>query len=245
MGRLLVVSGPSCVGKGPLFNAFSVFYPDKFQEWDKLVLYNSRPPRPGEKDGIDYHFRTRKDIESLKDNDKFRVFEVRADIQALNIEDLNNGLADGNIYFEGNPFVGTTLLDISLKEGFPVTSIFLSPLSKEEILFLRDHDDKIDLSSLLAEIMRRKLLRRIKRHKTDISLKDLQDIEKRAGSAYEEIKYAYKYQFVIPNHDGEDSDNWNSFYYPLAEARQVLLEFLRILDGSGTRLSERWDKNLL
>lgn len=245
MGRLLVVSGPSCVGKGPLFHAFSVFYPDKFQEWDKLVLYNSRPPRPGEKDGIDYHFRTRKDIESLKDNDKFRVFEVRADIQALNIEDLNNGLADGNIYFEGNPFVGTTLLDISLKEGFPVTSIFLSPLSKEEILFLRDHDDKIDLSSLLAEIMRRKLLRRIKRHKTDISLKDLQDIEKRAGSAYEEIKYAYKYQFVIPNHDGEDSDNWNSFYYPLAEARQVLLEFLRILDGSGTRLSERWDKNLL
>ena len=82
-------------------------------------------------------------------------------------------------------------------------------------------------------------------HKTEISLKDLQDIEKRAGSAYEEIKYAYRYQFVIPNHDGEDSDNWNSFYYPLAEARQVLLEFSRILDGSGTRLSERWDKNFL
>jgi guanylate kinase len=49
MGRFIILSGPSCVGKGPLHSAFSKFYPEMAASLHKLVLYNCRSPRPGER----------------------------------------------------------------------------------------------------------------------------------------------------------------------------------------------------
>jgi hypothetical protein len=65
-GRLVILSGPSCVGKSPLHRALARFHPELSDRLHKLVLINSRAPRPGEFDGKDYHFRTRSQIESLK-----------------------------------------------------------------------------------------------------------------------------------------------------------------------------------
>ena len=55
--RLIIFSGPSCGGKSPLAKAIAKFYPDLHTGLKPLILYNSRQPRPGEIDGIDYHFR--------------------------------------------------------------------------------------------------------------------------------------------------------------------------------------------
>ena len=66
MGRLVILSGPSCVGKGPLYAALRRFYPTWADRLDRLVLYDSRAPRPGETDGVDYHFRSRSFIEALR-----------------------------------------------------------------------------------------------------------------------------------------------------------------------------------
>ena len=65
MSRFVMLSGPSCVGKGPLYSALRKFYPDLAGRLDKIVLYNSRDPRPGEQEGIDYYFRPRSEIEEL------------------------------------------------------------------------------------------------------------------------------------------------------------------------------------
>ena len=47
-----------------------------------------------------------------------------------------------------------------------------------------------------------------------VTLRDLENIEKRASSAYRELHEAHYFQHVIPNHDGEDSENWDAFYHP-------------------------------
>jgi guanylate kinase len=47
MGRFVMLSGPSCVGKGPLHNALKRFYPYLEQKLEKLILFNSRAPRTG------------------------------------------------------------------------------------------------------------------------------------------------------------------------------------------------------
>src|SRR5207302_10597312 len=117
--------------------------------------------------------------------------------------------------------------------------VFLSPLSREEILFLRD-EAHVSLPDLVAEVMRRKLLRRAHRQKTDLSLKDPEEIERRAGSAYRELKEAQQFEYVIPNHEGEDSDNWEAFYYPLGDARRVLLAVVALLRGEGPKGVEKW-----
>jgi guanylate kinase len=130
-GRLIILSGPSCVGKSPLTRALARFYPAIWDRLRKLVLFNSRSPRPGERDGEDYHFR------------------ILADVNRL--------------------------------------SIFLSPLSKDEIVYLTAPERHVRLPELVTDVMRRKLLRRTRRQKGELSLKDLENIETRASSAYREL----------------------------------------------------------
>jgi guanylate kinase len=93
--------------------------------------------------------------------------------------------------------------------------------------------------------MRRKLLRRTRRQKGELSAKDLENIETRASSAYRELQEAWHFQYVIPNHDGEDSDHWDAFYYLIGDARKTLEAFVALLQGSVPPGVEHWDQDLL
>ncbi len=244
MGRLIILSGPSCVGKGPLHNAYNKFYPEHTASLRKLVLYNCRSPRPGEIEGKDYYFRSREEIEGFLEKGNFIVLDVRGDLQAVDMNDAERKLGAGDLFFEGNPFVGRKLQE-AFSSKVTVLSIFLSPLSQEEILFLRSHERSLSFADFLTDLMRRKLLRRTQRQKSILSLKDLENIERRATSTYTELKEAWNFEHVIPNHDGEDSENWDAFYYPVGDARKALLTFADLVDGKATPLAEKWDKGLL
>ena len=73
-GRLVVVSGPSGAGKTTLL--------DRVMERCPVPLIRSisattRPPRPGEVDGVDYHFLTPEQFEAGRDKGEFlECFEV-------------------------------------------------------------------------------------------------------------------------------------------------------------------------
>jgi guanylate kinase len=207
------------------------------------VLYNDRAPRPGEADGVDYHFRSRAHIEGLRDDPRFAVLEVRGDLQALDLVGLQSQLAGGDAFFEGNPFVGQALLARPELEGVERLSAFLAPLSRDELVFLKAQG--ADLQALVTDVMRRKLLRRTRRQKGELSAKDLENIEKRAGSALRELAMAHWFGCVIPNHDGEDSENWEAFYDPLGDARRALLAFVDLLEGRRPASAETWEEGLI
>jgi len=244
MGRLVILSGPSCAGKSPLHAALCKFYPELGSALTKLVLHNSRAPRPGEVDGEAYHFRRREEIEALSGDSNYLVLEVRGDLQALDLSKLKKLLAAGNALFEGNPFIGRKLQS-AVHSRTGVLGVFLSPLSKEEIIYLNAPARNVSLPDFVAEMMRRKLLRRTQGQKRALSLKDLETIERRAVSAYTELKEAWHFDYVIPNHDGEDSDNWEAFYYPVGDARKALLAFVDLLEGKIPALAEKWSQDLL
>ena len=244
-GRLVILSGPSCVGKSPLDRALARFHPELHRRLQKLVLYNSRAPRPGEKDGVDYHFRTRAQIEAMRPEERFAVLDVRGDLQALDLPELAVLLEHGDAFFEGNPFVGRLLQTHPLMAKVQRLSVFLAPLSKDEILFLKDPARSLSLPDLITDVMRRKLLRRTRHQKGELSAKDLENIERRAGSAFRELQEAVHFEWVIPNHDGEESDNWEAFYYPLGEARRALLAVVDLLEGRTPSCAEKWDAGLL
>lgn len=235
-GRLVILSGPSCVGKTPLYKSLGKFHLGLFAKLQKLVLVNSRAPRPGELDPVDFHFRTRAQVEALRRDERYAVLEARADLQAVDLEELKSLPQRGDVLFEGNPYIGRAL------QTHPR---LVSPLSKEEIAYLRAPERNVSLHELLTDIMRRKLLRRTRRQKAELSLRDLEDVETRASSAYRELQEASHFQYVIPNHDGEDSDNWEAFYYLIGDARKALEGFAGLLNGSVPPGVEQWEEDLL
>jgi guanylate kinase len=244
-GRLVILSGPSCVGKSPLYKALAKFHPELTDRLHKLVLMNSRTPRPGELDGKDYYFRTRNQIEALKKDGRYVVLEVRGDLQALDIRELKDALQNGHAFFEGNSFMGRALETHPSLAHVSRLSIFLSPLSKGEITYLKAPEHHLSLREFVTDVMRRKLLRRARRQKGELSARDLEDIETRASSAFRELQDAWHFQYVIPNHDGEDSDNWEAFYFLIGDARKTLGAFADLLKGSVPPDVEQWDENVL
>lgn len=246
MSRFVMLSGPSCVGKGPLYHALRKFYPDLAGRLQQIVLYNSRDPRPGEQEGVDYYFRPRAEIEELAKKPGFISAIVRGDLQAIEIASIRAILdLDKDAFFEGNPFIPAKLGELKELQEIQTLKVFLAPLSQEEIVFLKDPQQRTDLEKLLPDIMRRKLLRRTKRQKINLSLKDLENIEQRVASAIVELREAWKFDYVIPTHDGEDSEHWDAFYYPIGDARKALLTFAALLQGETPPGVERWEKELV
>jgi len=243
-GRLIVLAGPSCVGKSPLSKALRKFYPAQSSNLQTLVLYNSREPRPGEVEGEDYHFRTDEKIKALGSEDHFIGFNVRGDLQALDLKELKEDLKKNDVFFEGNPFVGHELLKHPELQSIKKVSAFMSPLSADEIQFFKTLEPLVHMQDLVTDIMRRKLLRRTRKQKGELGTLDLENIEKRASSAFNEMKFAPDFDYVIPNHDGEDSEHWDAFYYPIGDARRSLVAFHSLLIGKPLFV-EKWDKDLV
>ena len=66
--RPIVISGPSGVGKGTLIKMLFNRHPETFT---LSVSHTTRSPRPGEQDGVDYHYVTKDHFRELVGQDKF------------------------------------------------------------------------------------------------------------------------------------------------------------------------------
>ena len=66
-GRLIVLTGPSGVGKGTLLKALLARHP----ELHLSISATTRSPRPGEEDGVSYYFLTRQQFNGMVSNGEF------------------------------------------------------------------------------------------------------------------------------------------------------------------------------
>lgn len=94
-GRLVIISGPSGAGKTSIVKGLLEKSPLPFH---MSVSATTRPARPGERDGVDYHFFTDKQFQAKRENNEFlecyEVFgrgywygTIREDVE----RDLNQG----------------------------------------------------------------------------------------------------------------------------------------------------------
>jgi len=223
----VLYSGPSCVGKGPIRQAFKEYYPTLAARTGSLVLYTSRDQTAGEIDGVQYHFRKAKEIEEMVQQDPERYISgwIRGDeqLQALDLREAQSKIGQNDItLFEIYHEIGKKILNpehISfLPRNTEVSTIFISPFSKKEIIDFKCAG--IDIEKKVEETMLAKLSRR--------NREDKNSQEKRAEYAYRELKSAPDYSNVIVNRLGEDLPFWK--FGPMApEAKQAVDSFADII----------------
>ena len=135
MGKLIVISGASGVGKGTVMKAMMEKRKDLFFS----VSATTRPPRPGEVDGRDYYFVTRQDFEDLIRRGEMLEYDEHA----------KNYYGTPRAQVEQKQKQGHVLLDIepngarNVKNNYPeALLIFIMPPSYEELeRLLRGRND--------------------------------------------------------------------------------------------------------
>jgi guanylate kinase len=227
--QIIILSGPSCVGKGPLLRALRRYHPELL--FGELTLCTTRAPRfkmdrnAWEIHGIDYYFMPREWFEHL-DPGRFLVAPIRSELQAIDLEILEIKLAHHNrIIAEIHPRLARMLIQWIKGQSrwkIDMQTVSLVPMSLGEIEQKSSVSGKLPVD-VVAEVMHEKLKKR--------SEDPPEKIAERAVAAYDEIIESAGYQHQIVNHAGEDAlDQWAD---PLAvEPKRVLEEFAAIICGS-------------
>jgi guanylate kinase len=168
-GLLLILSSPSGAGKSTLAR--------RLMDWDPTMRFSvsatTRPPRPGEVDGREYHFRSRPEFESLvAQGQMLEHAEVFGNLYGSPRAPVEAAMDDGcdtvfDIDWQGGQQIRNSAL------GRDVVSVFVLPPS-------------------IAELDRR--LR--SRAQDDDAV-----IARRMAKSQAEISHWAEYDYVIVNHD--------------------------------------------
>jgi guanylate kinase len=127
MKQVVVIAGPSGSGKNAVINEILKSHP----HGSRLVTATTRAMRPGEVDGVDYHFfsQERFDAELSAGNiPEHRYVPALGTYYGIYIPDLEARMKDGGIVFAQVDIEGARLL----KERYDATTIFIMPESLEQ-----------------------------------------------------------------------------------------------------------------
>jgi guanylate kinase len=164
-GRLFVVSGPSGAGKGSVVRGVLQRRPDVFLS----VSATTRPARPGERNGIDYHFISESDFRAMRDRGDFLEWaEVYGHYYGTPRHPVEGALAAGR----------DAILELDIQGAQAITRarpdavlVFIEPPSLEALWL------------------------RLRGRGTD----DPETISKRVRAAYEEVKSRGLYDHIVVN----------------------------------------------
>mmetsp|Transcript_8878 Transcript_8878/g.12653 ORF Transcript_8878/g.12653 Transcript_8878/m.12653 type:complete len:301 (+) Transcript_8878:150-1052(+) len=136
--RPVVICGPSGVGKGTLINRLVKHY--KTSKYGSnncedifgfCVSHTSRRPRPGESDGVHYHFSTREEIEANIRHNKFIEYnDVHGNLYGTSYEAVQSEISSGRITIMDIDVSGVKRVKQSNLEPF---FIFVCPPSIEDL----------------------------------------------------------------------------------------------------------------
>ncbi|WP_271398235.1 guanylate kinase [Salinicoccus roseus] len=121
-GLLIVLSGPSGVGKGTVRKAI---FEHPETDFKYSISMTTRKKREGEVDGVDYFFKTKEEFESLIEQDKFIEYaQYVGNYYGTPVEYVEQTMADGHDVFLEIEVEGAK----QVREKFPeALFIFLAP----------------------------------------------------------------------------------------------------------------------
>lgn len=173
-GKLIVISGPSGAGKTTLLKRV---YGRCGRPITVSVSATTRSPRPGEADGVDYHFLTKEEFARRRAAGEFlECFEVfgRGDWYGTPRSEVAPRLAEGKWVVLEIDVQGT----LAVLEHYPdAVTIFIAPKSVDE------------------------LERRLRARGTESD----EAVQRRLGAARRELSEAHRYRYRVTNDDLDEA----------------------------------------
>lgn len=164
-GQLIVLSGPSGVGKGTILKK----YLETATNGMVSVSATTRKPRPGEQDGIDYHFIDRETfLQWVEDGEMLEYTEYNGNFYGTPLNKVNEIRDKGKNVILEIEVDGASQVKKTCPEAI---LIFIMPPS--------------------LNILRMRLV--------DRNTEDAETIENRLSIAQTEFKKAYDYDYIIVN----------------------------------------------
>ncbi|MCH9683790.1 MAG: guanylate kinase [Deltaproteobacteria bacterium] len=189
-GLLLVVSSPSGAGKTTLCTRLR----SEFPRLGFSVSYTTRPPRPGETDGVEYNFVTPAVFQEMIARDEFAEYAmVHGNMYGTSSQRVADAIEDGHDLLFDIDYQGGH----QLRQKFPddVVLVFILPPSLKE------------------------LERRLRGRGTDSN----EVIERRIRVAREELRHYDEYDYLVMNDEIERSyDALRAVYLSQVHTRQRL-----------------------
>ncbi|MDD2605152.1 MAG: guanylate kinase, partial [Desulfobacteraceae bacterium] len=146
-GKLIIVSAPSGGGKTTLCRALRRRMPDLGYS----VSFTTRPPRPGEQDGVDYHFIDVEEFEKGIAEKRWAEWAVvHGNLYGTSAEYLQRALADGEDILLDIDTEGTRQLLAHFPDSL---TIFIEPPSMK-VLAQRLADRGTDEPEVVARRLR-------------------------------------------------------------------------------------------
>ena len=156
MGKLIIISGPSGVGKGTIINKLKKIYQDNNKNLYVSVSYTTREKRKNEREGVDYYFISLEEF--LKKINENRLLEYNqygtgkyyGTPKDKIFDYLDNGY-DVILEIDVNGFIKVR------EQGIDFTSIFIAPPSisdLEERLRTRNTETEEVINKRLLEARR-------------------------------------------------------------------------------------------
>ena len=126
MGKLFVISGASGVGKGTVLKAVM----EKRNDLSFSVSATTRPPRPGEIDGVHYYFISKEKFEEMIGNGEFLEYDAHAaNYYGTPMAQLEEKMVSGSVLLDIEP-AGAKIVREKREDA---VFIFIMPPSVEEL----------------------------------------------------------------------------------------------------------------
>lgn len=204
--RLVVVSGPSGVGKGPII------------EWVKKLHAPDLCQVKVRKTKTERHKGTEDDL-GLGKGDNFYQFDCRGAEQRIYLDELDSAIEKHDVVLLETYYKTFDFLKNRYDTSIDFASTFISPLDTEEIRELTEQAERLE--DYLPELMLDSLVRRAERDGKAFTRTLNKELEQRAEDSVNEIRFAHNYKIVIPNHCYESDSRWK-FPILIGEPRRVV-----------------------